>query len=81
MRRRVEAWFVRAMKTTIQTTTIQTTSGFSRVSKRSGECRYRRAKKDFTSSSSSESSSSSSGKKTCRGDLLWRGVPERRRKK
>ena len=53
MRRRVEAWFVRAMKTTIQTTTIQTTSGFSRVSKRSGECRYRRAKKDFTSSSSS----------------------------
>ena len=53
MRRSVEAWFVRAMKTTIQTTTIQTTSGFSRVSKRSGECRYRRAKKDFTSSSSS----------------------------
>ena len=52
MRRRVEAWFVRAMKTTIQTTTT-TTSGFSRVSKRSGECRYRRAKKDFTSSSSS----------------------------
>ena len=48
MRRSVEAWFVRAMKTT-----IQTTSGFSRVSKRSGECRYRRAKKDFTSSSSS----------------------------
>lgn len=53
MRRSVEAWFVRAMKTTIQTTTIHTTSGFSRVSKRSGECRYRRAKKDFTSSSSS----------------------------
>ena len=41
---------MRAMKTTIQTTT----SGFSRVSKRSGECRYhRRAKKDFASSSSS----------------------------
>ena len=53
MRRSVEAWFVRAMKTTIQTTTTTTTSGFSRVSKRSGECRYRRAKKDFTSSSSS----------------------------
>ena len=70
MRRSVEAWFVRAMKTTIQTTTT-TTSGFSRVSKRSGECRYRRAKKDFTSSSSSESSSSSSGR-----TLLSRSVKQ-----
>jgi len=75
MRRSVEAWFVRATKTTIQTTTIQTTtSGFSRVSKRSGECRYhRRAKKDFaSSSSSSESSSSSSG----RTKLLSRSVKQ-----
>mgnify|MGYP002031697464 CR=1 FL=1 len=64
MRRSVEAWFVRAMKTT--TTTLMSASTTRGVSKRSsGECRYRHtAKKEdvssFTSSKSSESSSSSS---------------------
>ena len=58
MRRSVEAWFVRAMKTT---TLSASTRG---VSKRSGECRYRRAKKDFTSSSSGRTLLSRSVKQT-----------------
>ena len=71
MRRSVEAWFVRAMKTTTTRTTLSASTTTRGVSKRSGECRYRHTakKEDFSSSSSkssksSESSSSSSSSKS-----------------